>query len=378
MNKRWDIFCTVIDNFGDIGVCWRLARQLASQHELVVRLWINDLVSFNHIAPDVDLTAKQQWVQSVDIRYWQESFINIEPADVVIEAFSCKLPDSYINSMITLPQTSVWLNLEYLSAENWVIGCHGLASPHPYLPLIKHFFFPGFVSGTGGLLLEQHLLIDKKSFNALSQLEFWRHLGVPERKEKELRVSMFCYDDAPLGNLLSVLATSSTPVYVLLFQGPIVNSAAVFFGVTSLEIGGVLQSGQLTVQLIPFLEQSNYDRLLWACDINFVRGEDSFVRAQWATRPFIWHIYPQENNAHQIKLDAFLDLYTRDMPSNMAATVLALWHSWNDGTQIKDAWLSFIAQQVNLTQHSETWVDQLSSLGDLASNLILFSQENRI
>lgn len=110
----------------------------------------------------------------------------------------------------------------------------------------------------------------------------------------------------------------------------------------------------------------------------FRAGEDSFVRAQWATRPFIWHIYPQENNAHQIKLDAFLDLYTRDMPSNMAATVLALWHSWNDGTQIKDAWLSFIAQQVNLTQHSETWVDQLSSLGDLASNLILFSQENRI
>lgn len=63
----------------------------------------------------------------------------------------------------------------------------------------------------------------------MSQLEFWRHLGVPERKEKELRVSMFCYDDAPLGNLLSVLATSSTPVYVLLFQGPIVNSAAVFW-----------------------------------------------------------------------------------------------------------------------------------------------------
>ncbi|WP_187492385.1 elongation factor P maturation arginine rhamnosyltransferase EarP, partial [Pantoea agglomerans] len=26
MKVTWDIFCTVVDNYGDIGVTWRLAR----------------------------------------------------------------------------------------------------------------------------------------------------------------------------------------------------------------------------------------------------------------------------------------------------------------------------------------------------------------
>ena len=42
----WDIFCTVVDNYGDIGVCWRLARQLAAEHGFAVRLWVDDLASF--------------------------------------------------------------------------------------------------------------------------------------------------------------------------------------------------------------------------------------------------------------------------------------------------------------------------------------------
>ena len=30
MRVTWDIFCSVVDNFGDIGVTWRLARQLVA------------------------------------------------------------------------------------------------------------------------------------------------------------------------------------------------------------------------------------------------------------------------------------------------------------------------------------------------------------
>ncbi|MEO7887531.1 MAG: elongation factor P maturation arginine rhamnosyltransferase EarP, partial [Polaromonas sp.] len=43
MNRslQWDIFCKVIDNFGDIGVCWRLAADLASRGHKV-RLWVDD------------------------------------------------------------------------------------------------------------------------------------------------------------------------------------------------------------------------------------------------------------------------------------------------------------------------------------------------
>ena len=50
----WDVFCRVIDNFGDIGVCWRLARQLAGDFALHVRLWVDDFDSFWLLCPELD------------------------------------------------------------------------------------------------------------------------------------------------------------------------------------------------------------------------------------------------------------------------------------------------------------------------------------
>ena len=38
---RIDLFCRVIDNWGDAGVCWRLARQLVRERGAQVRLWID-------------------------------------------------------------------------------------------------------------------------------------------------------------------------------------------------------------------------------------------------------------------------------------------------------------------------------------------------
>lgn len=375
--QRWDIFCTVVDNFGDIGICWRLARQLVHEHRLAVRLWVDDLTSFAHIAPDLDPTVEQQRLRGVEVCHWRQSFAGIEPADVVIEALACDLPDDYISTMAALPQPPLWLNLEYLSAEDWVTGCHRLPSPHPRLPLVKHFFFPGFVPGTGGLLLEQQLLSARNAFDDNAQLAFWQRLGVPVRKAGEVRISLFCYGSAPLGDMLATWAASTVPVCVLLPQEPIVDIVAAFFGVASLRIGEALQSGRLTLRLIPFLEQTEYDQLLWACDFNFVRGEDSFVRAQWAAKPFVWHIYPQVDNAHRVKLDAFLALYTASMPPDMAAAVHALWCDWNGVGQVSNTWPAFAAHHAALIRHGENWAGQLRCLGDLAANLVQFSR-NRI
>ena len=372
MKQRWDIFCNVVDNFGDIGVCWRLARQLTLEHGLAVRLWVDDLASFARIAPDADPVSAQQWLRGVDVCHWRQPFAGVEPADVVIEAFACQLPEAYIAAMAVLPQRPLWINLEYLSAENWVTGCHRLPSPHPRLPLVKHFFFPGFVADTGGLLREQGLLPARSAFDNVAQSEFWQRLGVPARRAGELRISLFCYgSSAPLRDLFAAWAASTVPVSVLLPlpQGPAVDAVADFFGIEFPAAGEVLQSGQLTVRLIPFLEQTEYDKLLWACDINFVRGEDSFVRAQWAARPFIWQIYPQTDNAHQVKLNAFLDLYTAGMPQDMAAAARALWNSWNGAGQLGNTWPAFAAHQAALTQYGEKWAEQLYHLGDLASNL---------
>lgn len=376
MKQRWDIFCNVVDNFGDIGVCWRLARQLTLEHGLAVRLWVDDLASFARIAPDAAPVADRLQLRGVEVCHWRQPFAGTEPADVVIEAFACELPEAYIAAMAVLPQRPLWINLEYLSAENWVTGCHRLPSPHPRLPLVKHFFFPGFVAGTGGLLREQGLLSARSAFDSVAQSEFWQQLGVPARRAGELRVSLFCYGSAPLRDLFAAWAASTVPVSVLLPvpQGSVVDAVAGFFGTESPAAGQVLQSGQLTLRLIPFLEQSEYDKLLWACDINFVRGEDSFVRAQWAARPFVWQIYPQTDSAHQVKLHAFLNLYTAGMPPDMAAAVHALWHSWNGAGQTDSTWPVFAKHQAELVRHGEKWAEQLNRLGDLASNLVRFSQ----
>lgn len=378
MKLRWDIFCTIVDNFGDVGFCWRLARQLVNEHGLEVRLWVDDLAIFSRIAPTIDVDEERQWLQGVEIYYWRQPFARIKPADVIIETFACKLPDNYILAMADLPQQPVWINLEYLSAENWTLDCHCLPSFHPHLPLTKYFFFPGFVEGTGGLLLEKNLLPARIAFNNASQEIFWQETGIQSRREGELCISLFCYDDAPIKELLSAWVISDVPIRVLVPQHSIDNAIGMFFGVDSPKAGQMLQSGKLQVCIIPFLEQDKYDQLLWACDINFVRGEDSFIRAQWAERPFVWNIYPQAEQSHRLKLEAFLNLYTERMSPEMSAAVFSLWNAWNGNGQIINAWPVFAAQMITLTEYGNKWIRQLLPIGDLTSNLVKFSRKDQI
>lgn len=378
MKLRWDIFCTIVDNFGDVGFCWRLARQLVNEHGLEVRLWVDDLAIFSRIAPAIDVDEERQWLQGVEIYYWRQPFARIKPADVVIETFACKLPDNYILAMADLPQQPVWINLEYLSAESWTLDCHCLPSFHPHLPLTKYFFFPGFVEGTGGLLLEKNLLPARIAFNNASQEIFWQETGIQSRREGELCISLFCYDDAPIKELLSAWVISDVPIRVLVPQHSIDNAIGMFFGVDSPKAGQMLQSGKLQVCIIPFLEQDKYDQLLWACDINFVRGEDSFIRAQWAERPFVWNIYPQAEQSHRLKLEAFLNLYTERMSPEMSAAIFSLWNAWNGNGQIINAWSVFAAQMITLTEYGNKWIRQLLPIGDLTSNLVKFSRKDQI
>lgn len=378
MKLRWDIFCTIVDNFGDVGFCWRLARQLVNEHGLEVRLWVDDLAIFSRIAPAIDVDEERQWLQGVEIYYWRQPFVRIKPADVVIETFACKLPDNYILAMADAPQQPVWINLEYLSAENWTLDCHCLPSFHPHLSLTKYFFFPGFVDGTGGLLLEKNLLPARIAFNNVSQEMFWQEIGIQSRREGELCISLFCYNDAPIKDLLLAWVMSDFPIRVLVPQHSIDNAIGMFFGVDSLKVGQMLQSGKLQVCIIPFLEQDKYDQLLWACDINFVRGEDSFIRAQWAEQPFVWNIYPQAEQSHRLKLKAFLNLYTEGMSPEMSAAVFSLWNAWNGNGQIINAWSVFAAEMITLTQYGNKWIRQLLPIGDLTSNLVKFSRKDQI
>jgi uncharacterized repeat protein (TIGR03837 family) len=369
-----DIFCRVIDNFGDIGVCWRLTRQLATEHGMQVRLWVDDLASLQRICPDTDVALEEQTCKGVEIRRWSNPFPAVSPAKVVIEAFGCEVPESYQSAMARAEFKPVWINLEYLSAEDWVASHHGLPSPHPRLPLTKYFFFPGFTPATGGLLRESSLL-QQRDIRQCNPAELWRMLGLPAPAEDEIAVSLFCYGTAPLPVLLESWATAARPVRCLLPEGKVLAQVAAFFGRPSLAPGDTLQRGRLRLHVLPFMPQEDYDLLLWACDCNFVRGEDSFVRAQWAARPMVWQIYPQQEGAHHIKLDAFLDRYCSGLTEASATALRTFHHGWNNHGPLH--WDDFRNHYAALQAHAAAWAGHLAEDVDLASKLVIFCK-NRV
>lgn len=372
-----DLFCKVIDNFGDIGVCWRLARQLHHEFGLSVRLWVDDLESFRYLCPELLPDLPRQNCRGVEVRKWCESAPVLEPHDLVIEAFACDPPETFVAAMASREPRPIWINLEYLSAENWVEGCHGLASPHPRLPLTKYFFFPGFTAATGGLLCENQLREQCHQFQSdpKRQADYWRSLQLPPPQADELRVSLFAYENAAVTSLLDAMAASDRAITCLLPLSRVASSVFAWLGVDSAAPYQRFQRGSLSVVVLPFVEQPLYDQLLCACDINFVRGEDSLVRAQWAARPLVWHIYPQDDEAHLIKLDALLDRYCLGLDAGAAEALRLLWHGWNHQQDVSRAWHLVCQHHNALTRHAAQWAGQLAALGDLAGNMLQFCKK---
>ena len=377
MPTRCDIFCNVIDNFGDIGVCWRLARQLANEHGLSVRLWVDDLEQLCQAVPGSGcLGSEIQKCRGVEVCHWGKSFPEVQPAELVIEAFACKLPQSYIAAMAAQKIKPVWLNLEYLSAENWVESHHKLPSPHPSQPLTKYFFFPGFTRQTGGLLLERDLLARRDAFqnDAAQQQAFWRSFSMEMPAPQTLKVSLFAYENAALSGLFDAWAASMQPILCLVPEGRILPQVGQYFGTASPCAGKAYTRGNLQVRVLPFVEQERYDELLWACDVNFARGEDSFVRAQWAGKPFIWQIYPQHDAVHLKKLEAFLMLYGERLGHPANEALHGMWKAWSLESGSGRWWPAFIAARGELERHARLWAQQLSE-NNLALNLLDFSRE---
>ncbi|MBJ9975708.1 elongation factor P maturation arginine rhamnosyltransferase EarP [Pseudomonas sp. S75] len=371
MHPTWDIFCTVVDNYGDIGVTWRLARQLHAEHALPVRLWIDDLHAFARLCPAADPEADQQWQQGVDIRRWSAQWPPVTPAEVVIGAFGCRLPPDYLQALTQRPTPALWLNLEYLSAEDWVQGCHGLPSPQPN-GLRTVFFFPGFTHGTGGLLREQGLIQRCTAWqgDGDARQAFLARLGVHADPAARL-ISLFAYENDQLGAWLQALVEGSPPTHVLVPEGRILGDLNAWLGDT-LTVGDVRTVGALTLQVLPFVSQDDYDSLLWCCDFNAVRGEDSFVRAQWAGRPLLWHIYVQEENAHWEKLEAFLRTYRHGLSDPAAQALTDTWRAWNMDRDMAQAWRAMQPHWGELQAHALEWRARQAAQPDLATALVQF------
>ncbi|MVW70578.1 elongation factor P maturation arginine rhamnosyltransferase EarP [Bordetella sp. 15P40C-2] len=331
---RADIFCRVVDNYGDIGVCWRLARRLAHGHGWQVRLWVDELRAFARIQPGVSSDQTRQTVEGVDILHWtqDDDLAGVIPGDVVIEAFACDPPAAFVQAMRAQVQSGdrqpVWLNLEYLSAESWVESCHGLPSMQAD-GLVKHFFFPGFTKGTGGLLREPGLSAQRDEMQASREAQA-RFLSETLAVKADALghwhggarlVSLFCYPYAPVNALVRGLLDDERPSLLLVPEGVAPGLEETLWAART--AGRAHAGAHLRIARVPFVAQPDFDRLLWCADLNFVRGEDSFVRAAWAARPLVWQIYAQDEDAHLDKLQAWLARY----PGPPAAQ--ALIRAWN-------------------------------------------------
>lgn len=301
--RQWDVFCQVIDNLGDIGVCWRLCADLVTRGQSV-RLWIDRPEALTWMAPG----ALEGSVQGLQVLKWTrplapELVKGLPPGDVWVEAFGCDPAPECIAHLAQRiaagAHAPTWINLEYLSAEAYVERSHRLPSPvmsGPLKGLSKQFYFPGFTPATGGLLREPGLLEQQADFEAARWL--LAH-GLPADAQR--RVSLFCYEPPALQAVLGGAGEDSTPSHWLVTPGR--AKAAV----SRVQDAPVRAAPSHRLHDLPYLTQRDFDHLLWSCDLNFVRGEDSMVRALWAGKPFVWHIYPQHDNAHEAKLEAFLD-----------------------------------------------------------------------
>ena len=322
--KLWDIFCRVIDNYGDIGVGWRLSVGLAARGERV-RFWVDDPGALAWMAPD--------GAPNVEVRHWSAPIETeaLAPGDVLLESFACELDPEFIATYAgwtgARGQKGLWINLEYLSAESYAERNHGLPSPvmtGPGAGLCKYFFYPGFSMATGGLLREPDLAERQARFERADWLQ---QRGVNWRGERLL--SLFCYEPPALADLLDQLATGPQATQLLVTAGRATAAVSACI-LNKIRLQPLWNKRELlSIRYLPPLTQYDYDHLLWACDLNFVRGEDSLVRALWANKPFVWQIYPQQDDAHHRKLEAFLDML--DAPPSLRA-FHRVWNGVNSRT----------------------------------------------
>ena len=354
---QWDLYCRVVDNFGDIGVAWRLAADLARRGESV-RLAVDDAGALGWMAPP--------GFDGVVVVGWHDG--PSAAPDAVVELFGGGRPRS-ASPAAQGGRAPVLVNVEHLTAEPYAERSHGLPSPTRRAgeaPSTTWFFFPGFTPASGGLPREPRLLEERRRFG---RGDAWLASHGIVARSGERRVSLFCYRNDAVGELLEGLARA--PTLLLATAGAAAEQVEACLGPS-------LARGALRAVRLPLLRQVEFDRLLWSCDLNCVRGEDSLVRAIWAGAPFLWQLYVQDDGVHAAKLDAFFDRFLAAAPAALADAVRSAFLRWNgvgdgslaaasDGAALHASWAA----------HCLGWRDELAAQPDLVTRLIAFVEAKR-
>jgi uncharacterized repeat protein (TIGR03837 family) len=342
MNKKdrfvCHLLCKVIDFFGDIGVAWRIAKQLTNEFNIEVHLLVDDLVTSQRLIPSINLHLKVQTIEGICIHHCtfdEDSDSLPKPPAFVFNLFNIDLPHKYRD--LIKSQNSKYIAIEYLSAETWVDNFHLKPSIDPESGLIKTFFYPGFTSQTGGLIREKNLLIRRENFALTQRQKLIESLG---GDAAIYTISLFYYPSQKMTTFLDMMNALARPIQFFVPQ--------YLFDLLKFD----KDYPYLSIIPYPFLSHDSFDELLWSCDLNFVRGEDSWIRALWAGKPFIWQPYIQENDIHLIKLKAFLKRYFENCNKDISEILIAMHEDWSHQKFDEILWRRFFEEQPNIDDYA--------------------------
>ena len=368
--KNITILCKVVDNFGDIGFVYRLARALTElDSTLNLRLVVSDLNAFSQLAPQVVPDRAEQICCGWQIFDWNagdectRAFSQNPPA-IILECFQCGRPDWLETLLFDSPggaePLAYIVNIDYLTAEDYADEFHLLKSGTRSARVKKINFMPGFTKKTGGLILDRDFMQNRT--RALEARQ--KDASTVAATRDAFTVAMFSYerDFAPVLEAMAAFRRrSGRNVRVLVAAG---KSHAPFMKAWE------QAEKPVEVETLPFLPQQDWDALLCRTDFNFVRGEDSLSRACLAGVPFVWQAYIQDENYHLVKLAA---LNERLRPCLSEADFCAYneyTRAYNVGKDSADGLERLLLEAEALRAGFARFADNLAANGNMAANLL--------
>ena len=386
-----DILCKVVDNFGDIGVVYRLAKALSDRApRLRLRLHVDDLAAFHELCPQVDASKDVQALRGWTVLRWNSEWegLTADPPGLVLECFACGRPERF-EELLFDPSNATTrrvVNIEHLTAESWAVGFHLLPSATRSGLVKKWMFMPGFSDGTGGLIIDRGFREARERWRdpALSNeergeqrrdlaLRFGSGAALAPGDERRYWVSVFSYE-RDYGRIVADLAAANRerPLLALAAAG---RSQACFL--RAWESAG----RPFPVLALPFLSQEVWDEALLASDFSIVRGEESWARAALAGRPFLWQAYAQKERHHLVKVRAFLDRLKAHFAPEQFVILEEAYLGFNDrdsdGDDVvgNERILPILERPSDFGRGFAALADDLAGRGDLAEHLLTFLEE---
>ncbi|HUW41406.1 MAG TPA: elongation factor P maturation arginine rhamnosyltransferase EarP [Rectinemataceae bacterium] len=426
-----DILCKVVDNFGDIGVAYRLAKALTDlDPSLALRLHVDDLVAFHALCPEVEPGREVQVVRGWTVLRWNADWAGLRerPPRAVLECFACGRPERFEEILYDSadPEPRYVVNIEHLTAESWAADFHLLPSATRSGLVRKWMFMPGFSEGTGGLIIDRRFREARESALALDGRAGGRAEGRARLADElaALGATLGAAATTGAGGGATALGAAAAPgaegsatalgaaaapgaeparamlrdlagrrwVSVFSYErdyGRVVEDLAAADRerpLAALAAAGRSQACFLAaweaagrpfpVLVLPFLPQEVWDEVILASDFSIVRGEESLARAALSGRPFLWHAYLQDGKHQLVKVRALLDRLRPQFGAADFGPVEEAFLAFNDrerdepATAGRERISPFLAARSD--EPFRAFAEGLAARGDLAAHLMTF------